>query len=230
MKSRWYELKDNAIRLRRRGLSIGKVERSLGIPRSTLSGWFKDVELSPRLKQKLHEDWVSGLVRARKKATLWHNAQKNARIEESRHAAERVLAKIDHSDPVILELALALLYLGEGSKTRVETAIGSSDPLILKFFLSVLRIVYHVETKKLTCQLGLRADQNEEKIKKFWANELGLPVKNFKYVYFDKRTAGSKTYPHYRGVCKVYCGDVAIQRKLMHLSRLFCQKIICGRS
>jgi len=38
MKSKWYELKPDAIKLRKKGFSIGKIERRLGIPRSTLSG------------------------------------------------------------------------------------------------------------------------------------------------------------------------------------------------
>jgi hypothetical protein len=72
----------------------------------------------------------------------------------------------------------------------------------------------------------LRADQNPEKMKRFWSKELGLPLNSFGYVALDKRTVGSKTYPHYKGVCYVRCGNAAIQRKLMYLSEIFYKKVI----
>jgi len=84
MKSQWYELKDRAIKLRKRGLSIGKIERRLKIPRSTLSGWFKNIELTPKQKEKLLNDWKNGLIKAREKAVLWHNTQKEKRLQEAK--------------------------------------------------------------------------------------------------------------------------------------------------
>ena len=45
MQSKWFELKPTAVKLRRKGFSIGKIEYNLGIPRSTLSGWLKNIEL-----------------------------------------------------------------------------------------------------------------------------------------------------------------------------------------
>jgi len=226
MKSKWYELKSDAIKLRKRGLSIGRIERRLGIPRSTLSGWLKNVKLTQGQKEKLLQDWKNALVKARKKAVLWHNAQKAKRLLEAKCEALKTLEKIDINDPNIIELALAMLYLGEGAKTTDETAIGSSDPSILKFFLAILKGIYNLDVRKIRCELNLRADQSPEKMKRFWAKELKLPLSNFRHVNIDKRTIGSKTYPNYKGVCHIKCGSVAIQRKLTHINNLFCQKVI----
>jgi len=55
---------------------------------------------------------------------------------------------------------------------------------------------------------------------------LGIPIDNFGYVNIDKRTVGSKTYPHYKGVCYITCGNVAIQRKLLYLGEIFCKKTV----
>ena len=112
MKSRWFELKDNAVRLRKRGFSIGKIERRLGVSRSTLSGWFKDITLTERQKEKLLQGWRYGLVKARRKAVLWHNEQKEKRLKDARDQALQILSKIDAEDIHILELALSILYLG----------------------------------------------------------------------------------------------------------------------
>lgn len=226
MRSKWYELKPTAVKLRKRGFSIGKIERRLGIPRSTLSGWLKNIRLTEKQKRKLLQDWKNALIKARKKAVLWHNAQKVKRLQEAQNSALKTLKNINIDNPSVLELALAILYMGEGAKKTDETAIGSSDPLILKFFLAILRKVYNLRIKKIRCELNLRADQDPEKMKRHWARELKLPLRNFRHVNIDKRTMGSKTYPHYKGVCQIRYGNVAIQRKLIFLSNLFCQKVI----
>jgi len=226
MISRWFELKPEVIKLRKEGFSIGKIERPLGIPRSTLSGWLKDIKLSKKQKEELTRNWRHALVKARKKAVLWHNAQKEKRLKLAKEQALKTVGVIDITDKKILELVLAILYMGEGTKKKVETSMGNSDPLILKFFLAALKRIYDFDLKKIKCQLSLRADQNPEEMKRFWSKKLGVPINNFGYVNLDKRTIGSKTYPSYKGVCYVRCGNVAIQRKLMYLSEVFCKKVI----
>ncbi|MBI3459052.1 hypothetical protein HY061_02200 [Candidatus Azambacteria bacterium] len=226
MKSKWFELKEEAIKLRENGLSIGKIEHRLGISRSTLSDWFKNIELTSIQKKRLLKDWHDGLVKARKKAIQWHNTQKEERIREAKNQALNILENIDLKKLDILELALAMLYLGEGAKKKVETSLGNSDPLILQFFIVALRKIYNIKTEKIKCDLYLRADQNPLKMRRFWAKQLGLPLKNFVRINLDKRTIGVKTYSYYKGVCSVRCGTVAIQRKLIFLANLFCERMI----
>ena len=226
MRSKWYGLKKDAIKLRKGGFSLRKIEQRLGISRSTLSGWLKNIELTQKQKEKLLQNWKNALIKARKKAALWHNAQKEKRIQKAKNEALTLLAKINLNDSKILELTLATLYLGEGAKKTDETAIGSSNPLILKFVLVILKKVYHLDIKKIRCELGLRADQNPKKMKRYWAQELKLPLSSFKQVNIDKRTKGSKTYSYYKGVCQIRYGNVAIQRKLIFIGNLFCQKVI----
>lgn len=225
MKSRWYELKGKAQFLRKQGLSIGKVEKRLKIPRSTLSGWFKNINLNKKQKEKILKNWKKDLVKARKKAVVWHNKQKQKRLDEAEISAKETLTKINISNQAFFELALAFLYFGEGSKKNTETAIGSSDAKILKFFLAGLKKIYHLDISKIKCELHLRADQDSNKARHYWAKALNLPVDNFKQINIDKRTKGA-TYPYYKGVCHLRCGHVAIQRKLMLLASLFCERII----
>lgn len=228
MLSRWYDKKEKSIELRKRGLSIGNIESKLGIPRSTLSGWFKKVQLTKRQREKLRRRWENGLVKAREKASQWHRGQKEIRLIKAEEEAHRVINNLNFKDRNISELALAMLYMGEGIKSNSETGMGNSDPLLLKAFLQILRNNYDLDVKKIRCELYLRADQNADTLKKFWSNELKLPLENFKYIHFDKRTIGTKTFPDYKGVCMVRCSNVAIQRKLLNISRRFCEKITAG--
>lgn len=226
MSSKWFELKLKAIELRKLGISMGKIEKSLGIPKSTLSSWFRGIKLNKKAQYKITEDRLKHLRLARSKAVKWHNEQKKLRLNDARAAALKTLIELDTINPAIKELALSMLYLGEGGKgDKSGTLLGSSDPLILKFFTGMLIQNYKIDVYKIKCALHLRADQNPEKLKRYWSQILNLPIQNFMKSSVDSRTKGRPTYPSYKGVCVVSCGNTALQRKLMFLSRGFCEKI-----
>lgn len=225
MQSKWSNLKPEALALRKNGFSIRDIESRLGISRSTLSGWFKDVILTKEQNRVLQENHSGALVQARKAAAQWHNQEKQKRLNFAEKEAKSTLNKIGFFSDEILELALSLLYLGEGSKKNCNTGMGNSDPLILKFFISVLKKVYKIQTKQIKASLHLRSDQDEHALKEYWSEELSIPIENFGKSSFDKRTINSKIYQHYKGVCMLTCGSVAIQRKLVYISRRFCEKI-----
>lgn len=225
MISKWANQKSKAVALRREGNSIGSIEMVLGIPRSTLSGWFRFVPLTKRQQTKLRRRAEEGLVRARIGAVRWHNAQKNNRLEKAAQVAAQVLERIPN-DVTTLELALAFLYLGEGAKTHSQTTLGSSDPRIAKFFVRCLQKIYNVPIENIKCYLHLRADQNPGKMRRYWSNELKLPYVNFGKASIDKRTEGKPTYSDYKGVCLITCGKVEIQRRLMYIANGFCDIVV----
>jgi hypothetical protein len=223
MKSKWFEYKEAAISLRKTGMSMTTVERKLGIPRSTLSNWFKDIPLTEEQRTRLMKNKQDGWLRARQNAVISHRAQKEQRLLDAKNEATKTLDQVDLTDP-ILELAFAMMYWGEGAKSG-GTSMASSDPDILRFMLIVLKRCYGVKIDSIRCDLHLRVDQDAEMLKKYWSDELKLPLQIFKYVAFDKRSAGKPTYDHYKGVCVISCGNIAIQRKIMYLYKLFCEKI-----
>lgn len=228
MRSKWFHLKEPARNMRMGGSSLGDIETALGINRSTLSGWFQDIKLSKKQKAEIRTKWLKSLRDARLKAARWHNEQKDARLKLAEKEAQETLTALETSNPHVIELALAILYLGEGSKRNIETAIGNSDPMILRFFIVALQKIYNFDKNRIKCELHLRADQNPEKMKRYWAKALQMPLKNFGWVSIDPRTKGKKTYDHYHGVCLLRCSSVAIQRKLVYLSKMFCEKVIAG--
>lgn len=225
MKSRWEHLRPRAESMRRHGAAIRDIETRLGIPRSTLSGWLSSVRLSIFHEELLKKRADKALITARKAAVKWHNGEREKRLAFAAQDALASLENINVNQKEILELALAMLYLGEGSKTNAHTCMGNSNPRILKFFVTSLCTLYNVPIKDFRCHLHLRADQDPEILKKYWAKTLGIPKRNFGKALIDYRTAGKATYSHYKGVCAIDCGRVAIQRKLMYIADIFCDKI-----
>jgi len=226
MKSKWFKLKATTIDLRKSGQSIRDVESELNIPSSSLSGWFKDVELTKSQKKILEQRHQKALIKARIEAVKWHNAQKADRISYAKNEAEKSLKITDIKNKQILEASLAMLYLAEGFKKTDTLGIGNSDPLILKFFIKAVKELYGLERSKIKCELHLRADQNPKEIQRFWSKELDIPLINFTSVSVDNRTKGRPTYKDYRGVCVLRCSNLAIQRKLVYFGIGFCQKTI----
>lgn len=214
MQSKWFKLKDKAVSLRKNGLSIRNIENKLGISRSTLSGWFKNIELAKDQKNKLHNDWLNALVVARKKAVLWHNKSRNERKEKARKEAEKFVSNID-IDKNIQEIILAAFYLAEGGKTEDSFVLANSNPEILLGIVNLLRKVFTIDESKFRCCLHLRKDQNEAILKKFWSKILSIPESKFYKTQFDKRTV-KKTYDHYKGVCVVNYLDLALQRRILY--------------
>lgn len=224
MISKWFDLKETAVEMRRSGNSLRDISLSLSIPKSTLSGWFKDVKLSKKHQKALQKRYADALIKARSLSTIVHRAQKAERVIKAEASADEVIQSINLDNNTI-ETALALLYLGEGFKKSYKTGMGNSDPKILRFFLWAMLSIYKLDVNKIRFDLHLRADQNEIELKKYWSKELRVPLDRFLYIVKDQRTMGRKTYSNYKGVCVIDCGNVAIQRKLVYIGTKFCEKV-----
>lgn len=199
------------------------IERRYGIPRSTLSGWFKDISLTEHDRTRLMQNQRDGWKKARESAVVAHKAMKQKRMDIAKQAASSIVSQLS-SEPATLDLALAMLYLGEGSKNNT-TSIANSNPMVLRFVLAVLYKNYGIKPKDIRCDLHLRADQDGEALKQYWSRQLHLPLSCFKYVAYDKRSLGKATFEHYKGVCVITCHQIAIQRKLIEVYNQFCTKI-----
>ena len=227
MISKWYDLKLKALEMRKNGHSLRAIAMKLKIPRSTLSGWFKNIELTEDQKVKLNNNWKNALNKARVKAVAWHNKQKEIRINIANDESNKILNKINTNDKYVLELALAMLYLGEGDKTQ-QTSMGSTNPIFLRFFIKSLNIIFHINSDQIKCDLHLRSDQDEKQMIRYWSSQLKLPINKFTFTK-DKRTIKSKTYPNYMGVCVARCGHIAIQRRLVLLGQKYSKIVSEGK-
>lgn len=207
------QLRKRATAMRWRGESYPAIEESVGVSRSTLSGWFKGLELPLAAREKILGRKKKHLQTARLKAlevkSVLYQAQRRATALDVR----RMFNKLSF-DRVHAEALLAMLYLGEGFKKRSLVALGNSDPRILKCFVELLRKIYKVPNEKLRCYLYLRSDHNAVREIRFWSRALGIPSIFFRKPQFDKRTLGKKTWNGYHGVCAVYCYDAAIEKRL----------------
>ena len=223
MKSQWVEFKETAITLRQGGQSLKTINHSLGIPLSTLSGWLKDIEMSNEQRIKLSQNKEEAWKRAHQKAADWHRTQKALRDLNAKREAQAILERLDINSE-ILDVVLAVLLFGDGRR-KESTPLSSSDPKTLLLILTILQKNYGINLRAIRFDLSIRADQDKDTLKAYWAKTLNVSPLQFKSVTIDKRTAGKPTIGEYKGVCIVRFSSVAIQRKLRYLYNLFYERI-----
>lgn len=214
--------KQAAIRLRRRGRSIRDIENLLGVPRSTLSGWLRDVKLSEKQKERLHKNWLNALVKARLKASKVHRDERLQRIKRIEKDARHFVSNIT-VNKTMGELIFAAFYLAEGSKSKGAVEIANTNPDILVAFWRLFQYLYPVDKSKFRCYLHLRLDQSERQLKNYWSKVLGIPKSQFIKSQIDKR-AIRPTFKGYKGVCTVYYCDVNLQRRILAIGEEFLRK------
>lgn len=227
MKSKWFEYKDTVISLRKKGVSMTVIEREFGIPRSTLSGWFKDVPLSEAQRTKLMRNSYDGWKKARENAVISKNIAKAKRLNIAKSQAIDTFNKLPNENLAVQELALAMLYFGEGAKKNT-TSMSNSDANILRFFLSSIERLYGLERTNFRYDLHLRYDQDENLMRAYWAKSLCIPLEKIRYIVKDGRTEGRPTRDDYKGVCLINVRDISIQRKLIALYTVYCSEVCKG--
>ena len=213
-KSQVNRKKDAAIKLRKKGKSLRKIEKTLKIARSTLSGWLKDVELTQEQKRKLHYQWLFALVKARMKASEVHRKNKVERVSKVKDEVEISMLGVE-IDKTLGKLIFATFYLAEGTKKESALSFSGSNPKFQKAFLNLFRFIYAPNELKFRCSLHLRKDQSEKSLKQYWSRSLGISKCQFFKTQFDKRT-NKPSYKTYKGVCEIYYLDVSIQREVLY--------------
>jgi len=217
MKSRYHRLKPRIIALRKSGKTYTEIRKIIGIniSKGTLSDWCGSISLSSKQRQRVERLVKRGTNKGRAVALVVNKLKREKYIQTVRARVNRLPDKL--KDRNTSKIALAMLYLGEGSKTnRGSLMFGNSDPLVIRLFLSLLRYCYNIDENKFRCTLQCRADQNIKKLEKFWSKITGILLSQFYKARIDPRTIGKPSKKlNYKGVCRIdyFSGDIFMELK-----------------
>jgi transcriptional regulator with XRE-family HTH domain len=166
------EARETARRLRRDdGLPLSVIATRLGVSKSSVSRWVRDVELRPeqhaalRLLNPLYNAQLPGQNRRRESARA-------ARLAAQEHG--RALAR--RRDP--LHIQGCMLHWAEGAKTRNSVIFVNSDPDMVELFLRFLQQCYGVadDAVGLSVNCHIAADRDPAEVTRWWLDRLGLPA------------------------------------------------------
>ena len=212
--------------LRAKGWSLGEISLKIKIPKNTLSGWVRDIHLTPkqrrRIKQKIIVSGAIGrqlAVKAnREKIEKW----KQNIINKVRHFEKFPLKKAG-----IGKLICGLLYLCEGAKYPSTRGLifGNSDPMVICCFLGLLRRFFAIKEDKLRCRVMYRWDQDNRRLERYWSNVTAIPLKQFFKTKPDARTKNKPTRKvNYREVCAIQYSDTTLQFTLQAIGETIIKK------
>jgi hypothetical protein len=199
------EERTEARRLRRLGWSVKEIERSLGVSRSSVSLWVRDVPLTEEQRAELHR-------RSATSPGQLAGAAANAVLGRARRREHQRNGRTRAGTNDRLHLAGCMLYWAEGDKCRGAVRVANSDPDLLRLFVRFLRECYGAPDHRLSVTCNLFADhiERQREIEDFWLETLELPrtclrpsIVNVYSKYSQKKRKNKLPY----GTCKAVFND-----------------------
>lgn len=200
-----------AIKLRQQGKTFTCIKERLGVSKSTLSYWIKDVPLTLAQQEKISKDAKAKRIEAYIRTVR----ERRKRIfEDYYRVAQKELLPISIRDFLMAGL---FLYLGEGSKSDWnQVCISNSDPAIIKFSTVWLTKILGVKKSDIRVAVHLYRDMDIERELNFWQKTVGVPRKQFWEPYIKKTSSQKIDHPTFgHGTCKISYGNTKLKRGII---------------
>lgn len=199
--------------LRRHGFSLREISEKTGYAKSSISGWVRDISLSPEQIERLD----SKQDRARAKAANHPNSPKNVWATIRRDLKESARREIypDCTNEILKAIG-SCLYWAEGYKQTVNMVnFSNSDPSMIALMMRFFRKVCAVPEGKFRGAVHIHPHLDKKKAEKFWSNISGIPLKQFHKTQFGV----SKASKHKRdslplGTFRIVICDARLKSKI----------------
>lgn len=164
-----------ATRLRKRGLSYAEISAQLGVAKSSLSLWLRDVAVpvkgQKRIARKISKN---GKAAGSKSKSIWRHKR-----EDLHTAAAQELSSLTFTNTAFAYVGAAL-YWAEGTK-NLDLSFVNAYPEMLQLYVRWLHDVIGVRREELVCrvQVYLNNGLSLREVHRYWASLLGIPTKQF---------------------------------------------------
>ena len=186
------EQKIQARELRRKGESVKDIAVKLGVSKSTVSMWVRDIILNLKQLEKLRQKMLRGSELGRTKGAF---TQKQRRIDLESSLEKESIEEINKLNDTELLVSGLCLYWGEGSKKQRELSWCNSDPQLMNFMILWLDRCYGVGIERLAVNVAINeSHRNRDQIvRRYWNQITGIPMSQFRNTIFKK----TKLYKKY---------------------------------
>lgn len=201
------DVRDTAMAMRREGRSYREIQAEVGVSKSTLSLWLRDVPLTDEQRRVLD---LRGPAATRKNAEAGRANAARRRLHVQQTACNQVTA-LSESE---LFVAGVVAYWAEGAKNKpwrsgAQLRFINSDPAMIRLFLNWLRLL-NVERGRLRFRLAIHESADVPAALRFWSEVVAEPVERFHRTTLKRhnpKTVRRNVGDHYRG-----CLCVAVHR------------------
>lgn len=165
------DLRETAVAMRKEGRSYSEIGEVVGVSKSTLSLWLRDVPLTEDQQRALDQRAPASIPR-RSLARRASAAQRRTRIHNTARTQIANLSEIE------LFVAGVVAYWAEGAKnkpwrTGARVSFLNSDPAMVTLFLQWLALI-GVEKDRLQFRVLIHESADVEGAERFWAQVVGV--------------------------------------------------------
>jgi transcriptional regulator with XRE-family HTH domain len=173
---------ERARELRARSWTLEEIAAELGVAKSSVSLWVRDVEFVPRARR----------MGPRRPSSLMLAKQRE--IEELRAAGLEAIGRLSEREFLVVGAAL---YAGEGAKTDGAVKFANTDARMILLFITWLRRFFPVDESRLRIALYLHDDLDLDTAASFWSAVTGIPLTQFTKPYraIADRSIRSRKHP-----------------------------------
>lgn len=211
--------KERALVLRRKGFSYSQIKSELGVSKSTLSGWLKDIPLSQKRMRELRDNSQIRIEKTRETKRI----KREDRLSLVYKKVSDDLGELTDREFFVAGL---FLYWAEGGKTTpYSISLSNTDPSMIRYYLKWLNKL-QVPKDKVKIRLQLYKDMDINYEISFWSDILSLPKSCFRNPYIKKSNLSDVSFKGFgHGTCNaiVDSRDVAeyVHQGLKRISKMF---------
>lgn len=194
---------ERARSMRATGSTLLEIAEALGVSKSSVSLWVRDVRFTPKPRQR-------PMFRA---ANPLH-ARRLAKIEQAqRDAADRVgMLSVD-----AFLVAGVALYAGEGAKTGNGVQFANTDSEMVAFFCAWLRRCFTIDEARLRVRVYLHEGLDLAAAQRHWSRVTGVPLTQFRTGYRAPADATIRRTKHEFGCAYVRYASADVLREILGL-------------
>lgn len=160
---------EEARRLRAQNLTIIQIAEKLGVSKSSVSLWVRDVPFTPSRRR-----W--GPHRRPSSLTVRKEREIERLNEEGR-------IRVGHLSGDAFFAAGIALYAGEGSKTEGSVRFANTDHVMMKFFATWLRTFFQIDESRLRVRVYLHEGLDLDAAEAHWSAVTSVPRTQFGKPY-----------------------------------------------
>lgn len=202
-----YDIRIKARKMREKGISIIVIARDLGVSKSSVSSWCRDIILTAKQNKKLELNKGISVKTGQRMGAEANKQKRLQAIKISEDWAKKHIKKVTKRELLLVATAL---YWSEGSKSDNTSGFifVNSDPemvLVMKLFLID---ILEVPKEEIVCSIQINRihEKRIDTVLNFWEKLLQLDKNQFKRPYYVE-TKVSKVYDNYDtyyGICRLF--------------------------
>ena len=197
-----YVERARARELRAQAWTLNEIAAELGVAKGSVSVWVRDVDFTPRPRNRGHPAGPFHPMRLKKEAEI-------ARCQSE---AIALIGEVSDRDRLMYALAL---YAGEGAKGDDKIVFANSDPDLIRVFLGWFRQQFEPEESRLRMRLYLHEDLDLDRALAFWSDVTKIPVSQFQKPYRAEADHTLRGNRHVYGCVGVQYCSTLLHRRVM---------------